>query len=214
MPPAVSRPSIVRSALLVTLLLAAFALAVALRIQQGQHSMVFDEYASVFFSRRSWSELWGWWMLRETNPPLFYSIVKLWRGVAPPGQTALRLLPLLISLVQIGLVARIAGRAYGAFAAVLAIVLFAIAPSDIYQSEYLRGYVLAKLAVTVSFAGLLRALEANTRGPSWGWAAYVAGALVVQPEVGGAAPGDPRPFRRPRSSRRAARSQRPFRRGS
>lgn len=140
--------------------------------------MTADEYASMYFSGRSFSDLWGWWMLRETNPPLFYSLLKLWRAIVPETQAALRLLSLLLSLLQIGLLARIAGRAYGALAAVLCVVLLALSPSDIFQSEYVRGYVLAKLGVTVSFAGLLLALEGDKRR-AMGWAAYVVGAVVA-----------------------------------
>jgi hypothetical protein len=167
-----------RTLLIAVLLLAASALALVLRLQQSHASMVFDEYASMFFSRRSWGELWGWWMLRETNPPLFYSLLKAWRAVTPQSQAALRLLPLLISLAQMALLARLAGRTYGAFAAVLCVLLLAVSPSDIYQSEYLRAYGLAKLAVTVSFVGLLHALEGSPTAPR-GWIAYVAGAIVA-----------------------------------
>lgn len=167
-----------RHVLIAALLVVAFALAVALRLRQATSPMVFDEYASMYFSRRSWSELWGWWMVRETNPPLFYSVLKLWRGMVPANETALRLLPLLLSLAQIALLAKIAGRVYGGFAAALAVVLFAVGPSDIYQSEYLRAYGLAKLAVTVSFAGLIYAVADGPHARR-GWAMFIGGAVVA-----------------------------------
>jgi uncharacterized membrane protein len=140
--------------------------------------MVFDEFASMYFSERSFGDLWGWWLSRETNPPLFYSILKLWRSFVPESQSYLRLLPLLISLAQIGLVGRLAGKTSGWVAALACVLLFALSPSDIYQSEYLRGYTLAKLAVTVSFIGLLAALNDHERQFS-GWAAYAAGAVAA-----------------------------------
>ncbi|EIZ80130.1 hypothetical protein WSK_1163 [Novosphingobium sp. Rr 2-17] len=167
-----------RRVLIAALLLAAFALAIALRLRQSASPMVFDEYASMYFSQRSWGELWGWWMVRETNPPLFYSVLKLWRGVVPANDAALRLLPLLLSLAQMALLAKIAGRVYGGFAAVLVVVLFAVGPSDIYQSEYLRAYVLAKLAVTVSFAGLIYAVADGPKARR-GWATFIGGAVVA-----------------------------------
>lgn len=167
-----------RPALICGLLAAAFVLVLALRLRQAQAPMVYDEFASMYFSQQRLGDLWGWWMLRETNPPLFYSILKFWRMAVPESQATLRLLPLLLSLAQIGLLARFAGRTYGWLAAVTCVVLFALSPSDIYQSEYVRGYVLAKLAVVISFIGLFSALE-EEHNAARGWAAYVGGAVVA-----------------------------------
>jgi type IV secretory pathway VirB2 component (pilin) len=62
-------------------------------------------------------------------------------------------------------------------AALLGLLLFAVSSSDIYQADYLRGYGLAKLAVLVSFIGLVDALErAGTRR---GWLVYAGGAVVA-----------------------------------
>jgi uncharacterized membrane protein len=139
--------------------------------------MVFDEYASMYFSERPFHDLWGYWLVRETNPPLFYSILKVWRMIVPENQAALRLLPLLMSLAQIGLIARFAGKRFGWRAGLVCVLLFALSPSDIYQSEYVRGYILAKLAVTVSFIGLVTALGDAGR-QRWGWAVYAVGSIV------------------------------------
>lgn len=167
-----------RTILICCLTIAAFALALVLRLHQAQAPMDYDEFASMYFSGRPFGDLWGWWMLRETNPPLFYSILKLWRMILPESQSTLRVLPLLLSLAQIGLIARFAGKTYGGLSAVLCVLLFALSPSDLFQSEYLRGYVLAKLAVAVSFIGLVSAMEGSDRRTR-GWAAYVSGSVVA-----------------------------------
>ncbi|HSR00846.1 MAG TPA: hypothetical protein VLM36_13145 [Sphingomicrobium sp.] len=157
---------------------AACGLVIALRLRQAGSPMTFDEYASIYFSRHNFSELWGWWMLRETNPPLFYSVLKLWRMAVPESEAALRALPLVISLAQIGLVAWFAARTYGRLAVLLCLILFALSPSDIFVSDYIRGYGLAKLAVTISFLGLVAELRGIPSGGR-GWIAYAAGSVVA-----------------------------------
>jgi hypothetical protein len=167
-----------RTVFICCLFLAASVLALMLRLRQAQAPMTFDEFASMYFSERPFQDLWGWWLLRETNPPLFYSVLRVWRMIVPESQAALRLLPLLLSAAQVGLLTRYVGKIYGWLAALVCLLLFALSPSDIYQSEYVRGYVLAKLAVTVSFIGLIQALD-DQEGCLRGWAAYVAGAVVA-----------------------------------
>jgi len=164
-----------RRYLIGALFVATALLAVALRWRQAGASLVFDEYAALYFSEQPWRALWGWWLVRETNPPLFYSVLKLWRMVAPENELALRVLPVLVSLAQIALVTRFAGRFYGWVAALACLLLFALSPSDIYQSAYIRGYGLAKLAVTVSFIGLVAAMRQRRDC----WLAYVVGAVVA-----------------------------------
>ena len=150
------------------------ALAVALRLRHAAGSMAFDEMASMYFSGQPWRHLWGWWMLRETNPPLFYSLLKLWRMLVPMGHWSMRALPLGIAFVHLAVFGGWVRARLGWWAALLGLVLFAVSSSDIYQADYLRGYGLAKLAVLVSFIGLVDALE---RGRSW--PVYVGGAVVA-----------------------------------
>jgi hypothetical protein len=153
------------------------ALAVGLRLRHAAGSMAFDEMASMYFSGQSWTHLWGWWMLRETNPPLFYSLLKLWRMVVPMGHWSMRALPLGIAFAHLALFAHFVRRRLGWPAALLGLLLLAVSSSDIYQTDYLRGYGLAKLAALVSFIGLVDALDgARARR---GWLVYTGGAVVA-----------------------------------
>ncbi len=157
------------------LLTATVGLAIWLRLRHAAGSMAFDEMASMYFSGQPWRRLWGWWMLRETNPPLFYSLLKLWRLVVPMGHWPMRALPLVIGFAQLPVFAHFARQRLGWAAALLGLLLFALSPSDIYQDDYLRGYGLARLAVMVSFIGLVGALEGRSRG----WLVYAGGAVTA-----------------------------------
>ena len=158
------------------LLVAIVTLAVFLRLRHAAGSMVYDEMAAMYFSGQSWRHLWGWWMLRETNPPLFYSLLKLWRMVVPMGHWTMRALPLGIAFAHLAVFGAFARARLGWSAMLLGLVLLAVSSSDIYQADYLRGYGLAKLAVMVSFIGLVDAPEQRTRG----WLLYVGGAVVAR----------------------------------
>jgi hypothetical protein len=161
-------------------LLAAIALlAVWLRLRHAAFAMVYDEMASMYFSSQPWGHLWGPWMVRETNPPLFYSLLKLWRGIVPMGHWWMRALPLGIAAVQLVVYVRFVRGRLGWPAAAAGLLLFAVSWSDIWQAAYLRGYGLAKLAVLVSFIGLLHAVERQGAASRRGWLVYGAGAVVA-----------------------------------
>ncbi|MGQ4828153.1 hypothetical protein, partial [Enterococcus faecalis] len=69
-------------------------------------------------------------MLRETNPPLFYALLKLWRMVVPAtGLWWLRLPMLVIGAAYLALLARWVRARMGWAAALLALLLFAVSPS-------------------------------------------------------------------------------------
>ena len=151
-----------------------------LRLRHAAASMVYDEMASMYFSGQPWGRLWGWWMARETNPPLFYSLLKAWRMVVPMGHWWMRALPLGIALVHCVVFVRFVRARLGWPAALLGLLLFAVSWSDIYQAAYLRGYGLAKLMVLVSFIGLVDALSGErARALHRGWVLYVAGGAIA-----------------------------------
>src|SRR3546814_4255423 len=63
-----------------------------------------DEAYSVWFSQQSWHVLWRETPYYETHPPLYYSLLKLWRGLGS-DEAVLRLLSVLANVATIGLVA-------------------------------------------------------------------------------------------------------------
>ncbi|WP_408588926.1 hypothetical protein [Novosphingobium sp.] len=162
------------------LLAAALLTAIGLWLRQASSSLVFDEYASLYFSDQSFGRLWGWWLLRETNPPLFYSLLRVWRMIVPETDWAMRALPLLIGSVHLALFTRFTWRRFGFAPALLAVMLFALSPADAYATAYVRGYVLAKLAILISFTGLLSAIDGrDARSVRLGWLTYGLAATVA-----------------------------------
>ncbi len=166
-----------KSSVLVGLALASGILAI-LRFKHAAAPFENDEFASIYFSRQKLSDLWGWWMLRETNPPLFYTLLKLWRAVVPDSYWNMRFLSLLISFIQTALATWLISRRYGGFAPVLCVLLCSYAMIDLDVSRLIRGYGTEKLGITLAFVGLVYALEAPSRRNRF-WFCYVLGSVVA-----------------------------------
>lgn len=139
-----------------------------------------DEAYSAWNSALSWRDLWTITPQFETHPPLYYSILKLWRGAAGDDVAALRALSMITSLATLGVV-MLAGRSAGRLAgladrelliATLAPAAFlALSPLAIDLSWQARPYGLYMLAAVGALLAALRLIEAG--GSSW-WLAYLA----------------------------------------
>ena len=92
----------------------------------GVPSLWGDELYSVSFSRIPMDMLWGDWMVRETNPPLFYSILKGWIALFGEQDTALRVLTIIVGLAAIGGIFLFVRALHSTQAALLAVALAAV----------------------------------------------------------------------------------------
>lgn len=147
------------------LLLAGVVLAAAaLRIATADYGLWFDELASLAFARQPLDHLWSGWMVRETNPPLYYTLLKGWIAIVGEGDRAIRLLSILFGLIGIGAAAVLARRLGGPAAGVIAAVLLALSASHVELSQEARGYGLAQSMVLIAALGMARYLERRRVG--------------------------------------------------
>lgn len=165
---------------LLAVLLAGFG---TLRLASGHYGLWFDEYATLIFADQPAARLWSGWMVRETNPPLFYTMVRAWQGLGLRGVDALRWLPELGGVLGLALLAAAAWLGWGSRAAVPALVLGGLSAQHVHFSQLLRGYVFAADGVTLAFIGLLLVLEAGPdsadRRRRLGWGLYFAGSVAA-----------------------------------
>ena len=156
--------------------------AAALRVAFIDQSLWFDEYASVFFASQPLSRLWSTWMVRETNPPLFYSVLHIWIDSARRIDAVwLRVIPIAANLATVTVVFNEVRRLYGTRTGLIAASLLAVSAQHIAYALQVRAYSMMGLALAVSFFGLMRVVAARDREgrPSGAWAMYVAGALAA-----------------------------------
>nr|WP_165388252.1 glycosyltransferase family 39 protein [Sphingomonas populi] len=148
-----------------------------MRVASSGHSLWFDELASVFFASQPVARLWSAWMLRETNPPLFYTVLHGWTALAGLSEVALRLPGILASLAAMAIVHTGIRSHYGHRAAVIATLLMAASAQQFYFAVQARSYMPLFLAISVSFFGAVGLVQP---GPAQrrAWIAFVGGALV------------------------------------
>ena len=157
--------------------------AAVLRFALADYPLWFDEYASLFFAHQPYARLWSAWMVRETNPPLFYSILRGWINlVGPMDRVILRVPTIVASLLTIAVAYFGIARHYGERAAGVGAVLLAVSAQQIAYAHQVRGYSFLALALTISFFSLMRIATAGDRGarePLAAWVGYVGGAIAA-----------------------------------
>src|SRR4051812_14753812 len=160
------------------------ALGFALRLyQMDAASLWSDETFSAYWIHRPLRYLWTDGLIIETTPPLYYTLLKLWAVFAGDSDAALRLFSVAASTATIPLVfllgAELATPAIGLVAA----LLFALAPMQIYYAQEARVYAMLPLAYALTLLGLLRFLRAaqqrGTQADHWALWLYAAGAALL-----------------------------------
>ena len=158
-------------------------LAAGLRIVFIRQSLWFDEFASVFFTTQPMERLWSSWMIRESNPPLFYSILKLWSGIGGTLDRGWLRIPSIASNLAAIVVVFFGIRAvYGQKAAAVAACMLALSGHQIAYALQVRCYSTLFLALVISFVGLVRIVTAGAdmaKTNMRGWVLYVGGAIAA-----------------------------------
>jgi uncharacterized membrane protein len=126
-----------------------------LRFAVIDHSLWFDEQASAFFSDQPFARLWSDWMLRETNPPLYYSFLRVWRSIVGSSDGAIRAPSVIASLCALGLIFALTRRLYGQTAGLIAAGLVALSGQHLYFAEQARSYIFVLCAALIATGALV-----------------------------------------------------------
>ena len=161
-------------------LAAVMVLAIALRLIGVDYSLSYDEIASTRFAATPMRLLWSDWMILETNPPLYYALLRGWTTTFGSGDVALRLMSVVIGCVGVALVFALGRRAGGVRTGAVAAVLVAASAQNILYSQQVRGYVLGYAGGVSAIWGALAFLTAaDRRARMGGLALYVGGSAVA-----------------------------------
>lgn len=148
----------------------------------GGPSLWTDELYTLNFSSLPHHQLWSDWMVRETNPPLFYSMLSAWIAVFGDGEVAARSLACILGILCVAVV-YLNGRAlHSHYAGLLAAGLTAVSAQQLQYSQFVRGYTLGFLAAGLCVYALLKLTDeprpesSRAQAP---WLALYAGSAAV-----------------------------------
>jgi mannosyltransferase len=119
---------------------------------------------------------------QDTQPPLYYLALTFWLRLGHDPATLRALSVAAMAPVPL-LLFDTARRLLGVRVALVAVLLFVLAPDSVGWAQKARPYAVQALLVAVVFWGFVRIWTAGPRPPPSGWAAYVLGgglALLAQ----------------------------------
>jgi len=134
----------------------------------GAQSFWHDEGLSVSIAQESWAEI-----LRgggEYHPPLYHLLLGAWTRLAGAREFSARYLSLACGLLAVALTARLGGLLVGRRAGLLAALLVAVSPIEVWYSQEARMYALLGVLSLASSLCLLRLVQG--KGGRGLWAAY------------------------------------------
>lgn len=157
----------------------------ALRFHQlGELSLWLDEAATWGFANVPLADLWGDRYLHEPNPPLYYTLQRLWL-VFGDSEAAMRSLPAMLGVLTLPLAYGIGAIAGDRRVGLMAAALTATAVTHVEYSQEARTYILLLGAAALALLGqmeLLRDPAAAARPTPralLAWGAYVAGNVIA-----------------------------------
>jgi uncharacterized membrane protein len=162
-------------------------LAAALRMAGlTDRALWFDETISVFFAQQSVARLLSLLPANDPHPPLHYLLLHLWIGWLGDGEAAVRGLSVLISVPVVLATWLFGRRVIGAWPALFAAAIVAVAPSQVAAGQEARMYGLLTLTALASWWALWHAVDPDDApgqvgGPGGlgAWAAYAVATAVM-----------------------------------
>jgi mannosyltransferase len=148
-------------------------------IHLGRESLWLDEATSWRFAQLPLHT--PWLEVLDTNPPLYYSLQRLWL-VFGDSEAALRSLSAIFGVIAIALIYVLGRQVAGARTGLFAAALMATSALQIEYSQEARAYELltaAAVMASIGLVGVLRATRAGTWPSSIVCCAYVGGMLIA-----------------------------------
>ena len=130
-----------------------------------RYSLWKDELFSVFWSAQDLRTLWTYGFDRETNPPLYYSILHAIEAVAGTGQAVLETWSAVVMAGTVALVYRIARTFASPAGALWGAVTVATSPAIVWHALEVRMYAQALFLIALATLGVARIVARTAHDP-------------------------------------------------
>ena len=159
-------------------------LGLAVRVATIDYALWYDEVASTKFAAAPLRQLWSDWMVRETNPPLYYALLGGWMQAFGDGDRAARGMSIAIGMVGLVLAFLVGRRVGGDRAGLIATALIALSSQHVLYSQQVRGYILGHSAALAAILAVLAFLahsdiDGNSRRRTIALAGYAATCTIA-----------------------------------
>ena len=137
-----------------------------------------NELFSVVWSRQPVGFLLGEGLRLETNPPLYYVLLKFWMALAGESEFAVRLPSVIAATLAVPLTYVLGRELLGTRAGLWGAGLLAVTPVQIYFAHEARAYALLPMFALLAMLGVARmlaAVQADRPVPVTAMALYAAG---------------------------------------
>lgn len=146
------------------ILLAILLLAIAVRTYGLDFSLWYDEVAAKQFSEVPLAALWSDWILIETNPPLYYSLLKYWTLLFGEADATLRMLSVVTGVSGVGLIFLLGRALFDARTGLTAAALTCLSAQNVMFSQQVRAYILTYVATLLVLLATLAVRKAVISG--------------------------------------------------
>jgi mannosyltransferase len=140
----------------------------------GQGPFWKNELFSLYWSRHSLAFLLTRGLFVETNPPLHFVLLKFWILLFGNSEFAVRSLSALASIGSVPLIYLLGRELGGPRVGLLAALLLAVCPVQVFLAQEARVYAFIPLFVMAAMLGLCRFLKASADAASGGADRHVA----------------------------------------
>ncbi|MGD2078662.1 MAG: glycosyltransferase family 39 protein, partial [Chloroflexota bacterium] len=165
-----------KNAWLIVALLAILLLAMAVRIHKLDGQSIWnDEGLSIYRASQSLPAILANTITldgvdsRDTNPPIYFLLLSLWRSAAGGSIFALRYMSVLAAVVSVAVFYQLGRRALNRPTGVIAAFLLALSPFHVWMSQEIRNYSLLLLFNLLSVYGLFRYADQQGKRGAWRW---------------------------------------------